>query len=254
MNKPSESNIPRNLLLGSLAALAVGCTGPSYYRPRSAMDRYMEGEFLTAREKNSGTISFSDLPKSPEDVYLLLFRNNPNDRRHDDDFLSDAAKTMGYDAPNYWHVEVAYFDQRSGRWMSMGCRPHECSADFPIERLKHEYSGYAVDVRQMNIPLNQQVQAREWFISNLQGRSYSLAGPSETNCSDAVIGLGQHGRIPGTESIMAYTRDQIARQPGTPELLRRYDLPSVGNLVKRDSIVFPDEFKKVGRSVGTMQF
>lgn len=228
------------VLIGAGAALTLGCVPQSAYAQKT--------------DKFKQHIDFNDLPKNPEYVYLLLFENNPNDRNTSDDFIADAERVMGYDAPNYWHSEIAYFDQRTEQWMAIGCRPPKCSSDFPVDQLQRNLRGYTVAVRQLHVPMDQQVEARKWFETNLQGQPYNLAGPRSTNCTDAVVELGRHGRIKEVQGLRAKTRDEIKKRPGISGFLGRWNLSSVDDVMHRDSIVFPDELEKAGKFIGTMQF
>lgn len=268
---PSSEHLPirktSTISMGlATAALTFGCSAGGTYQPQSPMDRYFAGmdqssggasgdnQHVSRPKANQELSAMSDLPKGAEDVYLLLFRNNPHDQRRDDDFIAEAEQVMGYSAPNYWHTEIAYFNHDQQKWMVMGCRPPKCSMDFPLSELAQELRGYKADIKHVRIPMQQQLQARSWFASHLQGQTYNLAGPRSTNCADAVIELGKAGNFPEVSSIRAITRDEMRARPGISQFLRKWGLSSIDDVVQRDSLVFPAQLKDLGRHVRTVQF
>ncbi|MBI4994963.1 hypothetical protein HZC21_04965 [Candidatus Peregrinibacteria bacterium] len=208
-------------------------------------------EKIKKTEDFSNVIDFECLPKNPEYVYLLLFEQEPYDGNKSDEFITEAAKLAGYNG-QYWHTEIVYFDQKKYEWMAIGCRPPTCSSDFPVYRLQYQFRGYTAAVRQLRVPLEKQAQARKWFENALQGQPYDLAGPHSTNCTDAVVGLGQKAGV--LQDIRRVTRDEFSRLPGIRAFLFKWDLPSVDSVMKRESIIFPDELENIGRYIGTMQF
>jgi hypothetical protein len=244
--QPEESSMSRRDALCRM--LAGGATLISAFTPLSI--------HAEESDKLKIHIDFNDLPKDEEYVYLLLFENNPNDKNTSDDFIVDATQTMGYGHPNYWHSEVAYYDKDKEEWMAAGCRPPTCSGDFPVSQLKRDlnFKGYKVSVRQLHVPLEQREQALQWFKQHLQGQPYNLAGPLLTNCTDAVVALGQQGNVKGAQGIRYKTRDEIKNRSGIAGFLDRWKKASVDDILHRDSIVFPDELEKVGKHIGTMQF
>ena len=243
-HQPEESSMSRRDALRRM--LAGGAALISAFTPLST--------HAEEPDKLKAYIDFDNLPKDEEYVYLLLFENNPNDRNTSDDFIADAAQTMGYGHPNYWHSEVAYFDQDKKEWMAVGCRPPTCSGDLPVSQLKSKFRGYKVSVRQLHVPLGQQTKARQWFEQNLQNQPYNLAGPLLTNCTDAVVALGQQGNVKEVQGIRYKTRDEIKNRQGIAGFLDRWKKASVDDILYRDSIVFPDELEKMGKHIGTMQF
>lgn len=207
-------------------------------------------------EDFSNVIDFECLPKNPEYVYLLLFKQefSVNPERKDDDFIADAAKLAGYRGQQYWHTEIVHFDPKKHEWMAIGCRPPTCSGDFPVSQLKNQFEGYTATVRRLRVPSEKQAQAREWFEGTLQGQPYHLAGPRSTNCTDAVVGFGQEAGVQDVRNIRRVTRDEISRSPGINAFLLRWDLPSVKSVMRRESIIFPSELENVGQYMGEMQF
>jgi len=209
-------------------------------------------------EDFSNFIDFEWLPEGPEDVYLFLFEQKPSVRDKDDDFIADAARLAGYHDPFYWHAELVYPNpNRRGcndKWMAIGCRPQTCSSDFPVSDLMEQFRGYTATVRRLRVPLENQAQARKWFETFLQGQPYHMAGPRSTNCTDAAVGLGQQAGVLDARDVRRVTRDELSRASGVNSFLMRWDLPSVDRVMKRESIIFPNELKDVGQYMGKMQF
>lgn len=233
------------------ASLLAACGATKSYRE----DERPDGE---TSEDFSNVIDFECLPEDPKSVYLLLFEQKDSVRKEADDFIADAARLAGYRAPFYWHVELVYLNpNRSGcndKWMAIGCRPPTCSSDFPVGELKEQFRGYTAAVRRLRVPLEKQDKARQWFENVLQGQPYHMAGPRSTNCTDAAVELGQQAGILDVRDVRRVTREELSRAPGAGSFLLRWDLPSVDRVMKRESIVFPDELENVGTYMGEMQF
>lgn len=202
-----------------------------------------------AAESNERKVGLDGLPKGPEDIYLLLFENNPSDDRTDDDFIADAANAAGYSKPNQWHTEIMYFNQQSQAWMVMGCRPPTCSEDYPASQLLSEHRSDNIRVNHLQISVAQQVQARKYFESRFQGKPYSLGGPSENNCADVPKELA---RTLGINGIRSYTRAELLKMPKVLGFLSQRDL-TMGQVLQRPSITFPDEFENVGTRLGILE-
>ncbi len=199
------------------------------------------------REKQ---VTLESLPKGPEDVYLLLFENNPSDERSDDDFIAGAAEAAGYSAPFQWHVEIMYFHPQHKEWMIMGCRPPRCSMDYPASDLLSHHRGHTVRVNHLKVSVKKQKEAREFFTRQFQGRKYALAGPSKTNCSDVPAAMSNKL---GVGNVRTFTRSQLAGLEAIREFLRRHG-STLDEVLQRDDLIFPDAFENVGRRLGILRF
>jgi hypothetical protein len=201
-------------------------------------------------ESQEKEVSLSDLSKGPEDVYLLLFENNPNDRRKDDEFIAEAAAAAGYQKPYQWHVEIMYFKKESQEWMVMGCRPPHCSLDYPLKTLLRTHGRDNVRVNHLKIPIGQQKKAREIFIKTFQGKAFSLLGPSATNCADVPDALAAALELKGARKL---TRRHLLSLNSVKEFLTSREIDG-DEIMARDSIIFPDEYESWGEKLGILKF
>lgn len=202
--------------------------------------------------------------KTPEDIYIFLFELNPRDPTqernlrnpaHTDDFIAEAGELTGNKIGKHWHVEVVYFNLEHRQWMAIGCRPTECTEDFSLDKLQRQMPGYIVNVQHITVPVKDQEKARKRFGEVLQGQPYNLAGPLETNCTDAALALGKAAGIKDATAIQHATLDELKKSPRTATFLRDWKLSSVEDVLKkRKDIIFPDEFIKIGEYIGSIQF
>ena len=159
----------------------------------------LSAKHAEAREEYIG---FNSLPKGPEDIYLILFENNPDDDLRDDEFIAEAAESTGhYSAPFQWHVEIMYYNLDRKEWLVMGCRPPRCSMDYPVKELLQHYQQPTIRINHLKVPVKKQIEAREFFAKRFQGKTYALAGPNETNCSDVPKELSDELRIGKVKSF-----------------------------------------------------
>lgn len=235
MSKTEDSRNPdrRTFLKGMLGLAATAAlSGP---------------QNAEAQEK---ALTLDTLPKGPEDIYLLLFENNPTDGRTDDDFIADAAQAAGYTAPFQWHVEVMYFDPRSTQWMVMGCRPPKCSIDIPASRILAQHRADTVRVNKLKVSVKQQLRAREFFTRTFEGKPYSLSGPSKTNCSDVPAELA--GQL-GISGVRTFTKQELAGSSAIKNFLAGHGT-TLDGILKRDDLTFPDAFENMGEKMGVLRF
>ena len=207
----------------------------------------LSAKHAEAREEYIG---FSSLPKGPEDIYLILFENKPDDNLRDDDFITDAAEAVGYTPPFQWHVEIMYYNHDHNEWLVMGCRPPQCSMDYPVKELLQHYQQPTIRINRLKVPVEKQIGARKFFAKRFQGKPYALAGPNETNCSDVPKELSDELRI---GKVKSFTKQELTKIPAIRTFLRRYRYKTINDLLKRDNITFPDAFENTGTRLGILR-
>ena len=203
------------------------------------------------------------LPNGPDDIYIFLFERDKTPSGMDD-LIAEAGKLKGNKIGLHWHVEVVYYGKVEGevdwKWMAMGCRPTGCTRDKPLADLQKEMRGYTVNIQHVKVPEIQRENAVIKFDKDFKGKAYSLAGQSKTNCTDAAFGLAKAAGLADETIIRSASLKELKESAGIEAFKENYlsklDPPckEVEEIMQRDTIIFPDEFAKIGKYVRSVKF